>query len=244
MSDGKRTRTEIQNLTSIDEFARHVSFQSNFRPIVRLIKFWAQPLTKKDPTWGASLKIIKAEYEPYTKSSTAFKDYMNSDAFLDSDDDKPSAAAGLQDSAPIAVATSRTVAQVESSDDDTPKPAAKVIKKVAQVESSDDDDSKPAAKVSDSKVVAKKVAQVESSDDDDSKPAAKVSDSKVVAKKVAQVESSDDSDDDAKPVVKAATTKKVAQVESSDSEEDAKPAPKKAPAKATRGGKGGKQAHA
>lgn len=167
MVDGKRQRTEVTDMASVDDFARIVSFQSNFRPIVRLVKFWAQPLTKKDPTWGATFKIVKAEVEPSAKGNSMYKDYMNSDAFLDSDD---------EGSAPVStskkVETTKKVAQVESDDDseseEETKPASKApAKKVAQVESDDDDseseeESKPVVKTP-----AKKVAQVETDDDDD-----------------------------------------------------------------------------
>ena len=172
MVDGKRQRTEVTDMASVDDFARVVSFQSNFRPIVRLVKFWAQPLTKKDPTWGATFKIIKAEVEPSTKGNSMYKDYMNSDAFLDSDDES------AQPVTKKTTETTKKVAQVESDNDsdseEETKPVAKTpAKKVAQVESDDDDsdseeDTKPVAKTP-----TKKVAQVESDDDDseDDKPA-------------------------------------------------------------------------
>jgi hypothetical protein len=178
MVDNKRQRTEVTDMATVDDFARIVSFQSNFRPIVRLVKFWAQPLTKKDPTWGATFKIVKAEVEPSAKGNSMYKDYMNSDAFLDSDDDS---------SQPVAKKTTETtkkVAQVESDNDseEETKPVAKTpAKKVAQVESDDDSDSEEETKPV-AKTPAKKVAQVESDDDDDSeeekpappkKPAAK-----------------------------------------------------------------------
>ena len=195
---GKRTRNEVpaDELQSVDDFARLVSYQSNFRPITRLVKFWAQPITKKDPMWGATLKIVKAEVEPTSKGNGMYKEYMNSDAFLDEDDEaKPT-----QQSAPKVVTTTKAVvAQVESDDDseEETKPVQSTKKAVAQVESDDDSE-------------------------EESKPVAKKTPAKV-----------------------ATTTKAVvAQVESDDdSEEETKPAPKsKAPAKASRGCKGGKTA--
>lgn len=163
MVNDKRQRTEVSDMASLDDFARLVSFQSNFRPIVRLVKFWAQPLTKKDPTWGATLKIVKAEVEPSAKGNSLYKDYMNSDAFLDSDDES-----GKQ-SKPVAT---KQVANVESDSEEDSKPVAKVAAKkpVAPVESDDDSESeqeaKPVAKVA---AGGKKVtAQVESDDDSES----------------------------------------------------------------------------
>ena len=222
---GKRQRNEVpaDELQSVDDLARIVSYQSNFRPIVRLVKFWAQPISKKDPMWGATLKIVKAEVEPTSKGNGLYKEYMNSDAFLDDDDGESKQ---TQQSAPKVVTTVATkVAQVESDDDseEETKPVESTKKVVAQVESDDDDDeeTKPAPKSKTPvKVATKVVAQVESDDEDEeeSKPATKKAPAKVATKVVAQVESDDD-------------------------EEETKPAPKsKAPTKATRGGKGGKTA--
>ena len=196
MVNDKRQRTEVTDMASLDDFARLVSFQSNFRPIVRLVKFWAQPLTKKDPTWGATLKIVKAEVEPSSKGNSLYKDYMNSDAFLDSDEES-----GKQ-TKPV---VSKQVASVES-------------------ESESEQESKPVSKVAAS--TKKPVAAVESDDDSESeqesKPVAKVA---AGGKKVtAQVESDDDSE--------------------SESEQETKAPAKKPAAKPTRGGKGGKSAHA
>ena len=175
MVDNKRNRIEIQDIKTIDEFARFVCFQSNFRPIVRLVKFWAQPLTKKDPAWGATFKIIKGEVEAPIKGNSMYKDYMNSDAFLDSDEETTNAP-------PIPV---KKVKQVESDESDE-KP--KLVKKVAQVKSDDDDESEE-----EKPKITKKIAQVESDDDEESeeeKP-------KIVKKvaQVAQVESDNDSEE-------------------------------------------------
>jgi hypothetical protein len=150
MIDNKRNRIEIQDIKTIDDFARVVCYQSNFRPIVRLVKFWAQPLTKKDPAWGATFKIIKGEVEPPTKGNSLYKDYMNSDAFLDSDEET--------NNLPNISVSTKKVKQVESDESDE-KP--KSPKKVAQVESDDDsEEEKPK--------IVKKVAQVESDDSEES----------------------------------------------------------------------------
>ena len=211
MINGKRIRTEVTDINTIDDFARIVCFQSKFRPIIRFIKFWAHPISKKDPQWGAIFKIIKAEVEPPIKNNSMYKDYMNSDAFLDSDDDNE------EDNKQIKKTPVKKVAQIDSddSDEEDAKPVKNTpIKKVTQVDSddSDDEDAKPVKKIP-----VKKVAQVESDDsDEDAKPIIKTP-----VKKVAQVES-DDSDEDTKPIIKT-PVKKVAQVDSDDSDEDAKP---------------------
>ena len=203
MVDNKRNRIEIQDIKTIDEFARFVCFQSNFRPIVRLVKFWAQPLTKKDPAWGATFKIIKGEVEAPIKGNSMYKDYMNSDAFLDSDEETTNAP-------PIPV---KKVKQVESDESDE-KP--KLVKKVAQVKSDDDDESEEEPKI------VKKVAQVESDDEESEEKKPPTIVTKVV-KKVAQVKSDDDDEsEEEKPKI----TKKIAQVESDDDEESEEEKPK------------------
>jgi hypothetical protein len=228
--DNKRIRQEIQDITSIDDFARIVCWNCNFRPIIRFVKFWAQPITKKDPTWGVTFKIIKAEVEAPTKSNSLYKDYMNSDAFLDSDEETNNVP-----SIPV-----KKVKQVESDEsDEKPKSSKKVtpvqsddseekpkpVKKVAQIESDDDESDEEEKPKS-----VKKVAQVESDDndsDEEEKPKS--------VKKVAQVESDDDdSDEEEKPK----SIKKVAQVDSSDeeeSDEEKPPPPIKKPVPKTTG---------
>jgi hypothetical protein len=230
--DNKRIRTELQEIKTIDDFAREVCWNSNIRIIIRFVKIWAQPLTKKDPIWGATFKIMKVEVEPPIKSNSLYKDYMNSDAFLDSDEETNNLP---NVPIPIPVPTKK-VKQVESDDSDE-KP--KSPKKVAQVESNDSDKKHKLVKQVESDdseeekpKIVKKVAQVESDDDDSEEEKPKI------VKKVAQVESDDDDSEEEKPKI----VKKVAQVESDDSEEseEEKPPPptKKSVAKTT--GRGGK----
>ena len=223
MINNKRVRTELQEIKSIDDFAHIVCWNCNFRPIIRFVKFWAQPLTKKDPTWGVTFKIMKAQVEPPTKSNSLYRDYMNSDAFLDSDEETnnvppvpipiPMPVKKVKqvesDDSDEKPKSPKKVAQVESDDSEEEKP--KVVKKVAQVESNDDESEEEKPKV------VKKVPQVESDDDESEEEKPKT------VKKVAQVESDDDESEEEKPK----TVKKVAQVESSDEEEsdEEKPPP-------------------
>jgi len=212
MIDNKRTRIEIQDIKTIDDFARVVCYQSNFRPIIRLVKFWAQPLTKKDPAWGATFKIIKGEVEPPTKGNSLYKDYMNSDAFLDSDEET--------NNLPNISVSTKKVKQVESDESDE-KP--KFPKKVAQVESDDDsEEEKPK--------IVKKVAQVESDDSEEEKPK--------IVKKVAQVESDDDSEEE-KPKIVKKVTQVESDDDTEESEEEKPPPPIKKPVSKTNG-RGGK----
>ena len=216
--DNKRIRTELQEIKTIDDFAREVCWNSNIRIIIRFVKIWAQPLTKKDPIWGATFKIMKAEVEPPTKSNSLYKDYMNSDAFLDSDEETNNLP-----NVPIPVPIPIKKVKSDNNDSDE-KP--KSPKKVAQVESDDSEDERPKS--------PKKVTQVESDDSDDSEE-----EKPKTVKKVAQVESDNDDSEEEKPK----TVKKVTQVESDDSEEESeeeKPPPptKKSVAKTT--GRGNK----
>ena len=233
--DNKRNRIEIQDIKTIDDFARFVCFQSNFRPIVRLVKFWAQPLTKKDPAWGATFKIIKAEVESPIKGNSMYKDYMNSDAFLDSDEETTNAPSipvkkvkqVESDESDEKPKSPKKVAQVESDDDESEEEKPKIVKKVAQIESDDDEseEKKPPSVVT---KTVKKVAQVESDDEsEEEKPK--------IIKKIAQVESDDDESEEEKPKI----VKKVAQIESDDnseeSEEEKPPPPIKKPVAKTTG---------
>ena len=148
--DGKRVRTEVTDLSCLDDFSKLVSYQSNFRPITRLVKFWAQPITKKDPIWGATLKIAKAEVEPSSKGNGLYKQYMNADAFLDSDEE------GEAEEVKVSAQPSKTpmkkTVEVESEDDSEEEaPVAKVttssVKQTVQVESDDEsEEEKPVAK--------------------------------------------------------------------------------------------------
>jgi hypothetical protein len=114
--------------------------------------------------WGATFKIIKGEVEPAPKSGNQIKEFMNSDAFLDSD----------EEDVPV-----KAVAKVKIEEDKVieKKTSEKIQKKIAQVESDDDDDDddddEPAPKVV-TKTTTKKVESDDDDDDsEDEKPAPK-----------------------------------------------------------------------
>jgi len=164
MEGTKRVRTKVEGVESVDEFAKHVCFMSRIRPIIRMVKFWAQAPNKKDPTYGVTFKILKMEVEPPVRLTSNFKQYLESDKFLDSDDESD----GETKSVPPKVVASTKVATQESSDSesDDPKPSAKAAttkgKQVAQVDSDDSEseDAKPVAK-------GKATSASESDDDSD-----------------------------------------------------------------------------
>lgn len=93
----KRVRTHLE-VTTIDDFADNVRYLSKVRPIIRPVKMWAQPATRKDPGYGIVFKIVKIEVEPNQSGGSSLKDYYNNDAFLDSDDDDEVANVGTVDS--------------------------------------------------------------------------------------------------------------------------------------------------
>ncbi len=167
-ANGKRTRTKVDGISTVDDIASHICFMSKIRPIGRPVKLWAQAPNKKDPTFGLTFKMAKVEVEPPSKSNSNVKQYLESDAFLDSDDESETieTVKAVTTSKPV-VTQSKTsvkqVAQVESdeeseqesedeSEEEVTKPAVKgkaPVKQVAQVESdeeSDEEEVKPAKK--------------------------------------------------------------------------------------------------
>ena len=171
LKDGRRTRSKIDDIRTVTDFANYVCWMSSIRPIVRPVKLWAQPATKKDPTYGLTFKIAKTEVTPPVKSNNSnVKRYMESDNFLDSDEESD-------------VAESKTEAPSEAPSA-APSDAASAStikgKQIAQVESDDSDesseDTKPVAPSKQAKKPAKKQAVSSSdseSDSDDVKPVVK-----------------------------------------------------------------------
>ena len=166
-TNGEKKRTSLDAFPNLDEFTKVVSWQSNIRPISMMTKFWVQPITNKNPSWGVTFKVKKLEVEPALKSGGS-SSIMNSDAFLDSDDETTQVAPS-KSAAPEKKKPAPQVAQVESDDD-----------------SEDDDEEEEKPKDEEKpKIVAKKqvVQQVESDDDseeEEEKPVVKVT--KPVAK--------------------------------------------------------------
>ncbi len=85
--DGKRKREPVE-VSTVNDVANVVTYQSKIRPIVRPVKIWAQLPNRSDPLYGIVWKIVKIEVEPSDNSGgSLYKSYYNNDAFLDSDDD-------------------------------------------------------------------------------------------------------------------------------------------------------------
>ena len=158
--DGERKREEITDIETIDDLAKVVKWRSRVRPIISIAKVWAHPLTKAEPMWGITLKVIKLEVEQSENSgdNQLYSDYMNADTFLD-DNNTTSVSAS---------------ASAKESNNSQPK----VQQKVQQLKDDDDDDdddesdekTKPKQKQEVTKVNTvnnKTIVEVESDDDDD-----------------------------------------------------------------------------
>ncbi len=84
----KRVRTRLENIKSIDDIARVVPYMSKIRCIIKPVKLWAQPASKKDPQYGITFKVYKIEVEPPNNSYSISKTILDSDNFIDSDDEE------------------------------------------------------------------------------------------------------------------------------------------------------------
>jgi hypothetical protein len=89
MKDGKRER-EKQNVESVDDFANVVRYLSKIRPIITPVKGWCEKKGKMGKDYleyGVTFKLVKIEVEPHVGSGNNMSQYMNNDAFIDSDDE-------------------------------------------------------------------------------------------------------------------------------------------------------------
>ena len=82
---GKRVRTKVENINTVDDFANAVRFLSNVRLMFRPVKYWAHNASKKDPECGVVFKLIKVEVEPNPSSNSMYKQIYENDNFIDSD---------------------------------------------------------------------------------------------------------------------------------------------------------------
>jgi len=150
---GEKNREALPVFANLDEFTKVVSWQSTIRPIAMMTKFWVQPITNKNPSWGVTFKVKKMEVEPAPKSGGS-SSIMNSDAFLDSDDETKEVTTKVVSTKPVVVEKKKIVAQVESDDDSEEEEEKPIVvpskKQVVQVESDDDseeEEEKPVVKV-------------------------------------------------------------------------------------------------
>jgi hypothetical protein len=175
LKDGKRVRTKVDGVKSIDDFATHICWMSRIHPVVRPVKLWAQAPNKKDPTYGLTFKIAKTEVESPSKINSNFKEFLESDAFLDSDEESDTieTIARTKTIAPLpsAPVKGKQVAQVASDDE-------------SEEESEEESDEEVVTKHTVSKTIAKNVETDEEESDEEVKPVKKTN-SKAHAKDVA-----------------------------------------------------------
>jgi hypothetical protein len=89
MKDGKRER-EKQTVESVDDFANVVRYLSKIRPIIQPVKAWCEKKGKMGKDYleyGMTFKLIKIEVEPHVGGGSNISQYLNNDAFIDSDDE-------------------------------------------------------------------------------------------------------------------------------------------------------------
>jgi hypothetical protein len=172
---GKRTRTKVENINTVDDFANVVRFLANVRLMFRPVKFWAHGSSKKDPECGVVFKLIKVEVEPNQTSNSMYKQIYDNDNFIDSDGEDEPLPKKLEEPETVFSKVVKKAESDEESSDDEEEIKPKNIKKVE----SDDDES-------DNEVVVQKtqqIAQVDSDSDessDDEEPVKSKSKSKKV----------------------------------------------------------------
>jgi hypothetical protein len=83
--NSKKVRTQVEDIVTIDDFAKYVCFMSRIHPIVRPVKLWAQSVSKKDPLYGLTFKLVKLELEQPKNNTSKIKEYLKVDGFLNSD---------------------------------------------------------------------------------------------------------------------------------------------------------------
>ena len=177
MENNKRVRTNVpdESIKTVDDIAKYICYGARVRFIIRPVKLWAQaPNASKDPMYGITFKLVKAEVELPLRMNT-YKNLLNTDMFLDSDeetesvqtvatasvitpastpvsiDNKPSSS---KNKSAVAVVASESSDEESESESDTEQPAASV-KTINRAKSgaveltdeeSDEEDIKPVAK--------------------------------------------------------------------------------------------------
>lgn len=157
---GKRTRTKVENINTVDDFANAVRFLSNVRLMFRPVKYWAHGTSKKDPECGVVFKLIKVEVEPNQTSNSMYKQIYENDNFIDSDGEDEPLPKKSEVIESVFKATQKTVKKEESDDESDEE----VVQKTVAKEESEDDES-------DEEVVVKKtqnIVQVDSDSDESS----------------------------------------------------------------------------
>lgn len=142
IESNKRSRSKI-DVTTIDDFASVIRYQSNVRCIAKPFKAWAHPPSKKDPEYGIGWKVIRIEVDR-VEGSSVYKSMYESDKFIDSDTEEELPQVKqmqLKVEEPTASDDSD-----ESDDSDKDKPIIETQQKIIEVESSDEEEEEEVVK--------------------------------------------------------------------------------------------------
>ena len=175
MENNKRVRVNVadETIKTVDDISKYICYGARVRFIIRPVKLWAQASNaSKDPMYGITFKLVKAEVELPMRMNT-YKNLLNTDMFLDSDEESES----VQTIAPVSQASATVVAGSTSS---VPvaskvKPTVAVVASESSDEESESDDEEQVASV---KTINKSKSGApdltdEESDEEDIKPVVK-----------------------------------------------------------------------
>lgn len=137
----KRTRTKV-DVSTIDEFASFVRYQSKIRCVAKPFKIWAHPLSKKDPEFGIAFRLERVEVEK-SSISGSYKSVYESENFIDSDEEELPKISNLNLKSSTKESTKETSkAPVKEESSDESSEDEKIIKKapIKEVDSSDSEE--------------------------------------------------------------------------------------------------------
>jgi hypothetical protein len=126
VESNKRSRTKI-DVTTIDEVASVIRYLAKIRCVIKFVKAWAHPITKKDPEYGIGLKVIRVEVDK-VEGSSVYKSMYESENFIDSDTEEE-----------LPQVKQAQVAE-ESDESDEDEPVIQTQQKIVEVESSDEEE--------------------------------------------------------------------------------------------------------
>ena len=172
MENNKRVRTNVpdESIKTVDDIAKYICYGARVRFIIRPVKLWAQaPNASKDPMYGITFKLVKAEVELPMRMNT-YKNLLNTDMFLDSDDETETVQTVAQPSATVVAGATSSVPVASKV-----KPAVAVVASESSDEESESDDEEQVASV---KTINKSKSGApdltdEESDEEDIKPVVK-----------------------------------------------------------------------
>lgn len=108
LENGKRTRTNVQDdaIKTVDDISKYICYGARVRFIIRPVKLWAQASNaSKDPMYGITFKLVKAEVE-LPQRMDSFKNLLNTDMFLDSDEETEPVQTVVKANAPVSTPVS------------------------------------------------------------------------------------------------------------------------------------------